>query len=127
MPSFWKVFNKHLLNKWIVFPGIKYLLSEVKIKEETDTLVHKAALSESMKLTGWAEMTCYDTMYTQQRNLLKATTAGSPLSTNTVYNKSILSKQLCFKTDCCRYERPLNTGIPATKCGTCCERTSWTS
>lgn len=80
-----------------------------------------------MKLTGWAEMTCYDTMYTQQRDLLKATTAGSPLSTNIVYNKSILRKQLCLKKDCCNYERPLNTGIPDTKCGTCCERASWTS
>ena len=25
-------------------------------------LIHKAASSESMKLTSWAEMTCYDTM-----------------------------------------------------------------
>lgn len=34
MPSFWEVFNKHLLNKWIIFLGIKYLMSAVKIKEE---------------------------------------------------------------------------------------------
>lgn len=71
-----------------------------------------------MKSTGWAEMTRYDTVYTQQRDLLKATTAGSPLNTSIVDNKSILSKQLCFKIDCCRYERPLNPGISATKCGT---------
>ena len=35
-------------------------------------LIHKAAPSESMKLTSWAEMTYYDTMHIPQRDLLKA-------------------------------------------------------